>query len=111
MGKKKKSTGGIVTGHIDSDLIYQTHREIKTIVDAFANINVEVANITNTIKDNWVGKGRNEFEAQYKLLIKKIDDFGDTLTEIYEGLVDAEYQYEDVDDSIRQQYVMSMKDE
>ncbi len=92
-------------GSIETQKIYAAHRQIKEIVSAYKDVNAEVAKITQTIQENWVGKGRNEFESQYNLLIKKIDDFGDTLLDIYDALVDAEAEYETVDDELRQGFV------
>ena len=106
----KKDSGIICDGNIDTGKIYETHRQIKEIVEAYKEVNLEVSRITNKIKENWVGKGRNEFESQYNLLIKKIDDFGDTLTDIYEALVEAEAEYETSDDGLRQQFVMAIQE-
>ena len=97
-----------VKGNINAGTIYNTHTQIKALVESYKEVNLEVERITQTVREIWVGKGRNEFESQYNILIKKIDDFGDTLQEIYDALVDAEAQYEDTDDSIRQDYVMAM---
>ena len=108
MGKKDSAI--ICDGNIDTGKIYETHRQIKEIVEAYKEVNLEVSRITNKIKENWVGKGRNEFESQYNLLIKKIDDFGDTLTDIYEALVEAEAEYETSDDGLRQQFVMAIQE-
>ena len=108
MGKKDSAI--ICDGNIDTAKIYETHRQIKEIVEAYKEVNLEVSRITNKIKENWVGKGRNEFESQYNLLIKKIDDFGDTLTDIYEALVEAEAEFETSDDGLRQQFVMAIQE-
>lgn len=107
MGNKKSVV--ICDGSIDSALIYDTHRQIKEIVESYKELNKKVSDITSEVRDNWVGQGRNEFESQYKLLISKIDDFGDTLQDIYEALVEAEASYEDEDDTIRQKFTMAMK--
>ena len=107
MGKKDGTA--IVDGNIDTSKIYATHRQIKEIVDSYKDVNLEVSQITKKIKENWVGKGRNEFESQYNLLIRKIDDFGDTLQEIYDALVQAEAEYETTDDGLRQQFVMAIE--
>lgn len=106
---KGKTSGAVVQGTIESELIRQAHHDVKAIVDRYASVNLEVSNLTNQIKDDWVGEGRKEFEVQYNMLINKIKDFGDTLQEIYEALVEAEYNYQDVDDSIRQEFVMAMQ--
>ena len=108
MGKKKK---GVVihSGTIETEVIYNTHTKIKAIVESYKETNLKVSRVTATVKENWVGKGCNEFTSQYNILIKKIEDFGDTLQEIYDALVDAEQAYEDADDSIRQEFAMAKK--
>lgn len=100
----KNSGSVIVDGNIDTAKIYAAHSQIKEIVSAYKNVNVEVALITQKVKENWVGEGRNEFEPQYNFLIKKIDDFGDTLQEIYEALVQAEADYETSDNELKQSF-------
>ena len=107
MGKKDSAI--ICDGNIDTAKIYATHRQIKEIVDSYKEVNLEVSQITTKIKENWVGKGRNEFESQYNLLIKKIDDFGDTLQDIYDALVEAEAEYETSDDGLRQEFVKAIE--
>lgn len=103
----KKSGTAICDGTIVVDNINAAHQQIRKIVAAYKEVNLEVAEITKCVKENWVGKGRNEFDSQYNLLISKIDDFGDTLQDIYEALVSAEAEYETADDGLRQQYVQS----
>lgn len=107
MGKKDSAI--ICDGNIDTEKIYETHRQVKEIVESYKNVNLEVSQITKKIKENWVGKGRNEFESQYNLLIKKIDDFGDTLQDIYDALVEAEAEYETSDDGLRQEFVKAIE--
>lgn len=107
MGKKDSAI--ICDGSIDTEKIYETHRQIKEIVESYKDVNLEVSQITKKIKENWVGKGRNEFESQYNLLIKKIDDFGDTLQDIYDALVEAEAEYETSDDGLRQEFVKAIE--
>lgn len=104
----KETSGKVCEGTINTAMIYDTHRQIKTIVDSYKEVNKRVADITAEVNENWVGKGHNEFESQYNVLIRKIEDFGDTLKEIYDSLVEAEADYEDKDDDIRQDFVMAM---
>lgn len=103
-------SGTVVSGKIHTDAINATHSKIKEIVNSFTEINQEVHDITNIVKENWVGEGRNEFQSQYERLITKIDDFGDTLLDIYEALVKAEAEYATTDDSLRQDFVMAMEE-
>lgn len=99
----------ICSGTINSEKIYDTHRQIKTIVDSYKEVNLRVARITAELNDNWVGKGHDEFQSQYNILIRKIEDFGETLQDIYDALVNAEASYEDADDDMRQDFVMAMQ--
>lgn len=109
MGKKSKGTV-IVNGTVDTEAIYNAHTQINEIVSSFKNVELEVNTITNKIKDNWVGTGRNAFQSQYNLLIKKVDDFGDALVDIYDALVDAESQYEESDLSIHNEFERAMEE-
>lgn len=105
-----KNSGNVICdGNIDTSKIYATHAQIKEIVESYKNVNLEVANITQAIKDNWVGDGRNEFQSQYNLLIKKIDDFGDTLQDIYDALVESEAEYETSDNSLKQDFIKAVE--
>ncbi len=94
----------IVDGSINTEDIYAAHEAVYAIVKEYRELNNEVGKITESIKENWVGKGRNEFESQYNLLIKKMDDFGETLQEIYNALVKAEADYESMDNELKQSY-------
>lgn len=105
---KKKSEPEMVEGTIQSSYIYSTHTKIKEIVESYKEVNSRVSTITQNVNKNWVGKGQNEFESQYKLLIKKIDDFGDTLQDLYDALVKAEAAYEEQDDNLRQDFVKAI---
>lgn len=105
----KKDSAIICDGNIETEKIYAAHRQIKEIVSSYKDANQEVSQITKKIKENWVGQGRNEFESQYNILIKKIDDFGDTLKDIYDALVQAEAEYETSDDGLRQEFVKAIE--
>lgn len=74
--------GSVVSGTIETEKIQRAHETIKQLVSEYKDVNFKVEEITHQVKENWVGKGLNEFEHQYKTLIKKIDDFGDTLIDI-----------------------------
>lgn len=100
--------GTIVSGTIETEKIQSAHETIKELVSAYKDVNLRVTEITRLVKENWVGKGSNEFKHQYDTLIRKIEDFGDTLTEIYDALVAAQGEYDTADDKMRQTYVMSM---
>lgn len=104
---KKKNAAVMIDDTINTDDIYKTHQQIKKIVESYKEVNKRVDKITRTVNENWVGLGQIEFESQYNILIKKIDDFGDTLQDIYDALIDAEAAYETQDDNLRKDFVKS----
>lgn len=92
---------------VDTEAIRATHSEMKRVVESYREISKRVADITVDLQEHWVGDGRNEFESQYNRLILKIEDFGDTLQEIYDFLVDAEASYREADERLKQDLEMS----
>ncbi len=94
----------MVNGTIDQKLISDTHQQIKELVDLFQEQKKEVTEITNRAKLNWVGEGKNEFETQYDMLISKVNDFGDSLVEIYDALVKADAEFQSVDEALKAEF-------
>lgn len=107
---KKKTEPVMVEGTIQTEKIYQAHTTLKILVESYKEINSSVSTITQTVNKNWVGKGQTEFESQYKILISKIKDFGDTLQDIYDALVKGEAAYEDQDDNLRKSFVKAISE-
>lgn len=95
-------------GTIDTEAIYRAHRIMREMVASFNESKRDVELITASVRENWVGVGRNAFESQYKTLINKIEDFGNTIKELYDALVEAEAKYEDADVDIHQQLEMAI---
>lgn len=99
------SEQNVVSGHIDAGKIEETYHAVHNLVETFnKNLHPRMIGTTAIVKDNWVGKGRNEFESQYKLVISKFDDLGDVLAQIYNELVDAKAEYDTEDNKIKQDF-------
>lgn len=92
-------------GTIKSKEIRDTHTQTKKVVSDFVEIQKIVNKRTSEVKDNWVGLGENAFDSEVKILINKIEDIGDMLKELYDGLVKAETMYTQLDDDIRKEFV------
>ena len=100
----------IVSGNINTADINATHTKMRELMKSYNDLNLDVAKITQRVRENWVGDGKDEFETQYRLLIRKVDDFGDALKDIYDALVEAESKYEEQDLKIKNQISMSKKE-
>ncbi len=97
-------------GTIKTEDIANAREMMRQIVVRFMEIKKTVADTRMRLNEDWVGKGRNEFESQYSLLISKVSDIGDTLDEMYNLLVEAEAKYQEADDGYHQSMVMSMEE-
>lgn len=69
-------------------------------IQVFEGYREEMENISNRLMANWVGKGRNKFEAQYNILRGQFQDISDELYDIYDALIDAETAYVETDNEI-----------
>ena len=103
MGKKKSDN--IVGGKIETSKLREAQTKVMSVVERYNAAQTEVDQITIQVKENWVGKGRNEFESQYNLLKQKLDDIGKTIKDINEALVNSLAEYEETDDGIRKEFV------
>lgn len=96
-----------MAGTINVEKIASARKYMYEILTSYKEIKLEVEQTTDKLKEDWIGKGRNEFESQYRLLISKVSDIGDSLQEMYEAILNAEVSYTETDDEIRQKIVMS----
>lgn len=71
----------------------QAGKDFDTCID-------KIETTSSTLLDSWEGKGRKEFEYQYKLLKGKLEDISDDLYEIYNSLQEAEVTYSETDDEV-----------
>lgn len=102
------TSSGLTSGVIKTVGIAAAREQMFAIMQRFMNVKDSVNKTRQTLCDDWVGEGRNEFEVQYRLLISKVDDIGQNLEEMYQALVDAEATYQEGDASLNQEIVMSM---
>lgn len=97
----------LTSGTIELEYIVAARKQMYDMVHTFLDIKERINTTTEQVKRQWVGKGRNEFETQYKLLIAKIGDMGDSLDEMYNALVDAEAAYGGADEDMCQSMAMA----
>ena len=102
-----KSSETLTSGIIQEKSIIAAREKMYQMVDEFRDIKGRINDTAEAVKEHWVGRGRNEFETQYSLLISKIGDLGDCLDEMYEALVEAEASYGAADEDLRQGIAMN----
>lgn len=76
-----------------ADSANAAERLANTLEDAIAAANRAMG----TLYDDWVGKGRNEFEKKYKVFERQVSDIKNGLWDLQEDIVTAETAYIEAD--------------
>ena len=97
----------LTQGTIEMEYIVAARKQMYQMVHSFLDIKERINTTTEKVKSQWVGRGRDEFETQYKLLVAKIGDLGDSLDEMYNAVVDAEAADGGADEDMRQSMTMA----
>ena len=92
--------------YLDVQGITDGAKKFREKVKTFDNCVTRMDKATNDALRNWVGKGRNEFETQMKLMKSQLEDISEALYDIYNALVDAEQGYIDADEEVAKQFTV-----
>lgn len=90
--------------YLDVSGITEAAKSFRANIDDFDQCVIDMNKATNDVLRNWVGKGRNQFETQMKLMKRQLDDISEGLYDIYNALVDSETGYIDEDESVAKQF-------
>ena len=78
------------SGKVDTSHFADAYTSIETMANSMKDVVDNLNDYKADIIDNWVGKGRNQFEKSYKVLLRKMKDGTDITWDIYENLLKAE---------------------
>ena len=90
--------------YLDVNGITEAAKTFRSNIKDFDKCVIDMNKATNDVLRNWVGKGRNQFETQMKLMKKQLDDISEGLYDIYNALVDSEKGYIDEDEAVAKQF-------
>ena len=90
--------------HLETDPICKMSLNFKTQIQTFDQCVSKMDAITQQTLENWIGKGRNEFQVQAALMKRQLDDLSDNLYAMYDDLVEAEKTYIDQDIAVAKQF-------
>lgn len=99
--------GGVINvsvEYLDVNGITEAAKLFRKKIKEFDQCVTSMDRATNNVIRNWVGKGRNEFETQMKLMKSQLDDISEGLYDIYNALVDSETGYIDEDEAVAKQF-------
>lgn len=75
---------------IDTSHFPEALENIKAMANAMEDIVDNLNDRKADLIENWVGKGRNQFEKSYKVILRKIQDGTDITWDVYENLIEAQ---------------------
>jgi WXG100 family type VII secretion target len=84
--------------------ITEAAKKFRSSIGEFDQCLIKMDKATNNVLQNWVGKGRNQFETQVSLMKKQLDDISEDLYDIYDALVDSEEGYIEEDEAVAKQF-------
>lgn len=82
---------------------------IKTFdngIKEYNSIRTRVEQATNKLFGHWQGKGKTQFEKDYKTIYQQLTDIEDILYELYNALVDGESTYIATDQELAKQMTL-----
>lgn len=71
--------------------------KFRNSISEFGKCCDRMEKITGDLLSSWEGKGKNQYETQYRILKGKLADINDELYDIYEELIEAEAAYGEAD--------------
>lgn len=91
--------------------IMMTPEEMNTYASRYKEGSSEITNLSNslnsleaTIEQEWQGKGFDQFDAEFKQLKPKVDQFAQLLDEIADKLNKSAQAMQDTDQQIASQF-------
>lgn len=86
--------------HLNTTGMDATALQFRDSIAEFEKCCLRMEKATQTLLGTWDGKGRNQFEKQYRILKGKLGDINDELYDIYEELIAAEAAFGEADREI-----------
>lgn len=92
--------------YLKTDDFTATVNAFKSGVNEYNSIKSEVQRITNNVLMTWKGEGRKQFEKDYAIIFRQLEDIGDIMYELYDALIEAQATYVTTDEELSKQFTM-----
>ena len=90
--------------HLDTVHFNETMTAYANYIKQFEAIVRDVKSATDTMADNWKGKGRNAFVKDCKQVQLNLKDISDIMYDLRDALVDAEAEYVKTDATLSKNF-------
>lgn len=90
--------------HLDTLHFNDTMSAYANYIRQFEEIVRDVNSITNTMIDNWKGKGRNAFEKDCRQVQLNLKDISEIMYDLREALCDAHAEYMKTDSALSKSF-------
>lgn len=98
----KSSSAGSIT-HLETKYFSEAITKFSTGVTTYNEIKTKVQNTVSALLKTWNGEGKKQYEYDYDILYRQLEDIGDVLYELYDALVEAEAAYIKADEQLAKQ--------
>lgn len=82
-----------IAGKVDTSNFPEALSSIETMAKSMGELVDNLNDYKADILENWVGKGRNQFEKTYKMVVRKLKDGRDITWDVYENLIAAQQEF------------------
>ena len=86
--------------YLDSQKLLDAAKKIDTNIVKYQEIIRNVNKVSNDLISSWRGEGRNEFEKDYNVIYRQMEDINDIMLDLYNALVDSDASYVQGDENI-----------
>ena len=102
MGKSASTSVGSIQ-HLDTKYFSEAITAFSKGVTEYNRIKTDVQKNVSQLLRTWDGKGKKQYEYDYDILYRQLEDIGDVLYELYDALVKAEAIYIKADEKLAKQ--------
>lgn len=92
---------------------YLNSAAFNDVIDAFSgacerykNAKLSVENSTQALLNRWEGLGATQFEKNYEIIYKQLEDILELMYEMHNSLIDAQAEYLCTDQELSKQFTL-----
>lgn len=74
--------------------------------ESYKDTKLSVENATRVLLNRWEGLGATQFEKNYEIIYKQLEDILELMYEMHRGLIDAQSEYLLTDQELSKQFTL-----
>lgn len=95
-----------IVNYLDTNKFSDAINAFKQGVEKYNGIKHSVQSKTVQLMASWDGEGATQFDKDYEVIYKQLDDLADVLYDLYDALIDAQAAYIKTDEALAKQFTV-----